>query len=479
MIYDKTLRLSISTEDTSSATTLMSADVERIVIGLRSIHDIWANVIQVGLATWLLERQVGVAIVGPLVLAAVCGLAALKVGQASVGQQMDWLGKIGKRITVTTEAISSIQSLKMLGLTGVLMELIQHLRVVELRSAGLYRRWEVGALVAGFFPILISPVLTFAVFITASEAEQKPLDASRMFVSLSYLSLMSQPLSMLFQCGPQVLSMVGCFGRIDEFLGATRNSQVNTGAPSISSNAPSRVNAQPDADSAEAVRVLARKVLASIRNGTFGWNTSQPVLHDINLTLHGEQLVLVVGPVGCGKSTLLKGLLRETPWSEGSVEMPPSVAYCDQTPWMVNGTLRENIVMFSDEDEELYGTILRACALQADLNQFPEGDATIVGSRGRTLSGGQKQRVVSQSTDLDAWIRLTSFESIARAIFARRTLNILDDVLSGLDATTEMHVFSSLFGPQGILRNRGTTVLATNAGMYLHDGQRPDFALTR
>lgn len=103
----------------------------------------------------------------------------------------------------------------------------------------------------------------------------------------------------------------------------------------------------------------------------------------------------VVGPVGSGKSTLLKGLLGEVPHTHGSINLPSrSIAFCDQTPWIANSTLKENITLFSGADEDYYESVLAACALHDDLSQIPDGDRSRVGSKGITLSGGQKQRLV-------------------------------------------------------------------------------------
>jgi hypothetical protein len=67
-VYRKTTEISISALDNSVAITLMSTDVERIVLSMRVIHEIWANILQLGIGIFLLERQLGVAYVAPLVV---------------------------------------------------------------------------------------------------------------------------------------------------------------------------------------------------------------------------------------------------------------------------------------------------------------------------------------------------------------------------------------------------------------------------
>jgi len=87
-----------------------------------------------------------------------------------------------------------------------------------------------------------------------------------------------------------------------------------------------------------------------------------------------------------GGATCSKGVIR--------ISMP-DVAFCDHTAWLVNTSVRDNVLSGSDLDELWYETVLEACALKKDLEMFPAGDSTLVRSRGLTLSGGQKQRVVS------------------------------------------------------------------------------------
>lgn len=135
-----------------------------------------------------------------------------------------------------------------------------------------------------------------------------------------------------------------------------------------------------------------------VKGASFGWEKQgAAVLRDVNLSVHQSSLTLLVGPVASGKSSLLGGLLGETYLHSGSVwiEDVENVAYCDQDPWILNQSIRDNIIGFSEYEEGFYGTVIRACQLEEDFSQLPEGDMSLVGSQGISLSGGQKQRVVS------------------------------------------------------------------------------------
>ncbi|WDK17382.1 ABC multidrug transporter [Colletotrichum graminicola] len=141
---------------------------------------------------------------------------------------------------------------------------------------------------------------------------------------------------------------------------------------------------------------------------SLGWKSdSGPILESLDFEVQGGQLVMLVGPVASGKSTLLQGLLGELPHVTGTIELSSHrVSWCGQSPWLINETIRKNIICFSEFDAHLYRQVLTACDLEKDLAQLPEGDQTVIGSKGLALSGGQKQRVRVFSAErgiLRAW----------------------------------------------------------------------------
>lgn len=131
---------------------------------------------------------------------------------------------------------------------------------------------------------------------------------------------------------------------------------------------------------------------------------SPAVLHDLNLRIRKESLTMIVGVVGAGKSTLLKAIIGELSCVTGTIERDTGhVAYCAQTPWLPNSTVRQIICGYREQqkkDDDWYHTVLHACTFDEDLQLLPDRDDTIIGSRGVTLSGGQKQRLVGVAIDL-------------------------------------------------------------------------------
>jgi ABC-type multidrug transport system fused ATPase/permease subunit len=192
----------------------------------------------------------------------------------------------------------------------------------------------------------------------------------------------------------------------------------------------------------------------TITDGSFGWEADKMVLHDININIPRSSLTIICGPIASGKSTLTRALLGEVPVSKGTITLStifPRVAYCDQTPFLSNSTIKDNIIGFTPFDAERYLDVIDATLLDVDFETLPLGDRTNIGSNGITLSGGQKQRV-----------------SLARALYLQSDLLILDDVFSGLDADTEEQVFKRVFGPEGIVKRRqATAVICTHSVRHL------------
>lgn len=133
-----------------------------------------------------------------------------------------------------------------------------------------------------------------------------------------------------------------------------------------------------------------------------------------------------------GKSSLLYALLGEMNLMNGSCFLPSpivrpvdidpgeiltdSVAFCAQTPWLLNDTIRNNILFGLTYNERRYRQVLYACALLPDLAVLELGDKTQVGEKGTALSGGQKARI-----------------SLARAVYSSAKVLLLDDVLSAVE----------------------------------------------
>ena len=165
------------------------------------------------------------------------------------------------------------------------------------------------------------------------------------------------------------------------------------------------------------------------------------------------QVMAICGPVGCGKSTLINGILGEAEGlGETQVQINGPISYVPQTPFILNMSIRANILFGQPMDQVRYDKVLDACALRPDLEQLGEaGDLTEIGERGVTLSGGQKQRV-----------------SLARAAYnTDASIVILDDPFSALDSGTGKMVFERLISSNEALLKDKAVVLVTHASHFI------------
>ena len=128
-----------------------------------------------------------------------------------------------------------------------------------------------------------------------------------------------------------------------------------------------------------------------IEHASFYWETdmeSEMVdLEDITILGPKGALVGIVGAVGSGKSTLLSSIIGETSLKQGTIKLSGKLGYAAQQSWILNATIRDNILFGQPFDERRYLMAIRDAALVTDLEQFPDGDLTQIGERGINLSG--------------------------------------------------------------------------------------------
>ena len=382
-------------------------------------------------------------------------------------RQALWLEAIERRISSTTNMLGSMKRIKMCGLTNTLTENLHDLRKQELHISKGFRRLLIGSMFFAFATPVIAPVLTFTVFsVLALKDGGTTLDVSKVFTSLSLFALLADPLSSLIMALTAFAGSVGCFARIQAFLETDdhKDGRIRPlGAQSSDKSQSSRLNgtssgssiAWNDNSAAFSISEKSSMGMAAlggnaflVENASFGWEPEKDaLLKSIQMAVPRGALAMIVGPVASGKTTLLKALLGEVPIMSGTVKLfTGDISYCDQSPFHMNGTIRESITAFSEFDGRWYSSVVDACALNEDLRQIPSGDQTRIGSKGIALSGGQCQRL-----------------ALARAVYARNSTCIFDDVLSGLDLETENLVFHNLLGLDGLLRRQSTTVILASS----------------
>ncbi|KAL7950242.1 P-loop containing nucleoside triphosphate hydrolase protein [Trichoderma barbatum] len=459
-VFSKVTEVSIVAVDDSAALTLMSSDVDVIGRAMRQIHEFWANVIQIAIATWLLSKHIGYAAAGPIIVSVLSLVATMVVSPLATKYQVGWLEKTQKRVGITSALIGHIKSIKMSGLTKHLSDTIATLRVQEITASKPFR--VVGAVTSSVaqVPLLLSPVLAFAMFQGITAATGEVLDATRMFAAVSLITLLAEPLFWIFEVVLDMSAAFGAFDRIQKFLVSSTRDEYRTVEAANAADSTTPTGEEAGLIELQTLRPRASFVslpsttntAIDVEDATFAWLSDRQVLSEISFSLNRGQFGLLIGPVASGKTTLLKGLLGEVPYSKGKISLAnSSLSWCEQTPWIVNQSIRDNITGYSHFDQDLYDQTIKACELEEDFRQLSQGDFTVVGSKGLALSGGQKQRV-----------------ALARAVYSRPRIALFDDIFSGLDNATSQRIFKSLFSSTGLFKRWGSTVvLATQTVDFL------------
>ena len=249
----------------------------------------------------------------------------------------------------------------------------------------------------------LSPVLGFAIYLADAKRKGEALDTTRAFTALSLFTLVSAPLSSLVQFLPFFFTAKSGLERIQTFLlNPSRKDYRTYSLPpkpldidlvGMLKKESGNLSEKEERISTE---VAMEATELAIQQGTFRWKAEdEPVLKDINLTIQSSQLTIIIGPVSSGKTSLLQALLGEMPIADGSIFVSSTnIAFCGQSPWLKNASAQQNILGEDLFDKDWYEEVIHVCVLEQTLKALPNGDQTIVGSKGFTLSGGEKLRIV-------------------------------------------------------------------------------------
>ncbi|KAK4235406.1 hypothetical protein C8A03DRAFT_17849 [Achaetomium macrosporum] len=427
-IYKKALKL--SNEGRASKTTgdivnYMAVDAQRLQDLTQFAQQIWSAPFQIVICMLSLYQLVGWSMLAGIAVMIIMIPVNGMIARFMKNLQKQQMKNKDARSRLIAEIVNNMKSIKLYAWGSAFMNKLNYIRndqeLKNLRKIGAAQAF------ANFTwsttPFLVS-CSTFAVFVLT---EDKPLTTDIVFPALALFNLLTFPLAVLPMVITSIIEASVAAGRLTAYLTAEEIQ-------------PEAVIAKPPVEAAGEETVL-------IRDGTFSWNRHEDrtVLKDINFSARKGDLSCVVGRVGAGKSSFLQSILGDLWKIKGEVVVHGTVAYVSQSPWIMNATVRENIVFGYRYDSNFYEKTVKACALLDDFAQLPDGDETFVGERGISLSGGQRARV-----------------ALARAVYARADVYLLDDCLSAVDSHVGRHIIDNVLGPNGLLSSK-TRILATNS----------------
>jgi ATP-binding cassette subfamily C (CFTR/MRP) protein 4 len=175
-------------------------------------------------------------------------------------------------------------------------------------------------------------------------------------------------------------------------------------------------------------------------------------IEQISIKFESGKMYCIIGSVGCGKSALLQAITGELLPSQGQIARKPvSLAYAPQDPFIMDGSVKENILFGLDYDEDNYRGTVEACGLDVDFEQFQNGDGTIVGDRGVQCSGGQRARI-----------------GLARALYKDADILVADDPLSAVDAKVGRLIFYQALQDRCVAKGK-CVILATHQHQFIRN----------
>ncbi|CAH8484089.1 unnamed protein product [Schistosoma turkestanicum] len=437
MVYRKILSLrtsSLNSVGTGSLVNYLTSDADRIVNFAPSVHEVWAMPLQLSVAVGLLYHQLGIAcLVGIGFL-----LVLLPVNRVLAAQ----IGKFSRRLMVfkdariklMSEILSNTLSVKLACWENLMRNRVVHSRIQELKAL---RGQKLLDACCVFFWAVCPALLASSTFATYV-AVGNELKVSVVFSSLALFGMLIGPMNAFPWVINGVMEAAISMQRITKLFYLSPGSfpLELTDTPLSNIGTPTDI---PIVCSFAEKSTISMPI--NIMNESFYYTDSDNlVLKNIILQVQWGELIGVIGPVGSGKSSLLLSILDElqsiVPENELGNEVMKTnprlrYAYVGQTPWLHSGTIRENILFGSDCDLTWMNTVIEACALKSDLIKLPNGLDTDVGEAGgSSLSGGQRARV-----------------ALARAVYQKADVYLLDDPLSALDVDVGQHIISNcLFG---------------------------------
>ncbi len=418
-------------------TNLIAIDAEKLFLAFQFLHFLWHGPLASICVCLLIMRDIGFQ-------AALAGLGWIffliplqnYIAGAIGGARRGMIKFTDGRVKLTNESLQSIRTIKLHAWEGPLEQRILGERDAEIKKLGWY------LLLSSFLRELLfsaGPITSMIIFTTYIYGMKKEINIVQVFRVLAYVNTLRFPLNLLGQSLKNYNDGKVSVTRITNFLLLdTVLKKINTKASN------------------------ATEACIKFANSTYSWvkqskgdkiNTGFS-LKNVNLTFKSNELIAVVGSVGSGKSTLISSILGETILVDGEpCTVEGSIAYCNQTPWIQNLSLRQNVLFGADYEAagiaSAYDAALDAAALRPDIAILPDGDLTEIGERGINLSGGQKARV-----------------SIARAFLAslRRSIILLDDPWSAVDGNTGNLIFEE--GIMKLLKNK-LRIIALNSHLHL------------
>ncbi|KAL8022325.1 putative sulfonylurea receptor, AAA+ ATPase domain-containing protein [Plasmopara halstedii] len=476
-IYMRTLELSSQERREAGGlgriTNLLSVDVGRIVGMPGQLFELILIPIEILVALIVLSQAVSVAFIAGLAALAIMLPLQTILGRKIQSVTKDMMRYRDTRVSLAAESLKAIRTLKLLGWVNLRRETMSHARSLEMGRLQLRKYLDAFCVFSWASTPVVVQVAVFGTAIFLGQA----ITAANAFTAIALLDRLIFPMNYFPWIISGFLEARVSALRIRDFL-FNKNDLKMSERMSTESHA-SEFKQEVDA-------------IVSIHDAEFRWSmmtdvsmednntdpdtpllintsfssseTHQFVLRIKELQLRPGSIYIVCGPVGAGKSSLLLALIGEMSCICGRFDKKLSTcSYSPQTPWLFRGSVEANVTLCKDDKEESavsidwdrYEHIIRACELEADFRNVK--CPVNVAESGGNFSGGQRARI-----------------NLARALYQRAHLYLLDDPFSGLDGETASKVVTNCFNPNSSVVSKDAAVVVVTHSLNLLPYFSPD-----
>eukprot|EP00936_MAST-01D_sp_MAST-1D-sp1_P002436 g2436.t1 len=486
---------------------IISADAQRFLDIMPSLSNLAVAPPTVLAAIVLMWSYIGVSSLLGLFVMCLCVVPMKRCTRAQKRAQQLRARRADERLKILGEAVTGMKTVKLNGWEDAFERSVGDTRAREAKALDRFVRVKAWTMFMSLTVPVMATVATFALYIGIHSVPPAPADA---FAVVALFKLIQSPFKSMTEGMASVSQCDVAIQRLQRFARAANVPP----APRLATcdHALNEAVADEGIDDIDSTMICAfvprgtrvQWELSTSKSASTKAATSASLavpfsLELPELELRRREILFIVGSVGSGKSTFLQALLGEVPAalltstdiladriapSLAAEEQSPiaaaelesnltrgtadteaglnvmstapvarlrsPIAYVPQTPFIINATVKQNVLFGRPFNEARYRASLHAACLDADLKQFPAHDQTEIGEKGLNLSGGQRQRV-----------------ALARAVYEPAAVLLVDDALAALDAHVGAQVYERIFGRNGVCAQAGTAVVLVTNQLYL------------
>lgn len=400
--------------------SLVTFDSRQIGKYVPKMYFVWQTPIMIWITFWMIYYYCGNAVfIGILTMCCLLPLTFLSTFFYTKNMESYYKNK-DERGKFIAEMLSGIKLIKFFSLETKFQSQIEEIRSKEFSYLKKTALLDIFQSLTQKIIVSLGSMITIIIYAW----NEGDLDLAKIFTVISFFNLLEKPIiglgENIFDAANTLLSVK----RIQNFIEEFENNP--------------KQDAEIDIQNENSI---------IIENASFNFDESQKVLEDINLTVKNATLTSISGETASGKSSLLQAISGNISKTSGNIKVNGSMAYCSQTPWLLNTTVKENILFGKPFNKQRYQDVISACDLDYELSKLSKGDLTEIENNGSNIPSNMKQKV-----------------SLARACYSNRDIILIDCILENMEPNIQKLIFQKCI--KTFLKDK--TVLFVNNSSLFH-----------